>query len=290
MILRAQHDMTVREAIALLTAADVPSAEHDARALAAYAERTGADFDELIRRRASRVPLQHLVGSVGFRYIDLVVGPGVFVPRPETEIVAGIAIDLAKQFGGESVVVDLCAGTGAIALSVANEVTSATVYAVELDPRAFEWLTRNADARADACDPRIQTVQADISGALPQLESAVDVVVANPPYVPDDEMNLVDPEVRDHDPRLALVAADSGLAVIREVAVTAQRLLKPGGWVVVEHSDRQGESAPEVLRQAGFVNVRDEPDLGGRPRVSIGQKIRAGAVGTVVGRRAGRRT
>lgn len=272
MILRAQHDVSVREAVAVLTEAEVPSAEHDARALAAYAERTGADFAALIRQRASRVPLQHLVGSVGFRYIDVAVGPGVFVPRPETEIVAGIAIDLAKDVGGLAVVVDLCAGSGAIALSVANEVPAATVHAVEVDASAFAWLSRNAEMRAAAGDAAIKTVYADISGALPELDGTVDVVVANPPYVPDDEMDLVDPEVRDHDPRLALVAADEGLAVIREVVRTAQRLLKPGGWVVVEHSDRQGETAPEVLHRAGFVAVRDEPDLTGRPRVTIGQK------------------
>ena len=264
--------MTVREAIALLTEAQVSSAEHDARALAAYAESTGADFGELVRRRAGRVPLQHLVGSVGFRYIDLLVGPGVFVPRPETEVVAGFAIDLAKGVGLEPLVVDLCSGSGAIALCVANEVPTATVHAVELDPDAYVWLTSNAKARADAGDVRIETVCADITDALHALDGKVDVVVANPPYVPDEEMALVDPEVRDHDPRLALVAADGGLAVIRGVAAVAMRLLKPGGWIVAEHSDRQGDSAPGVLQQAGFVSVRDERDLTGRPRVAIGQK------------------
>jgi len=266
--------MTVREAIALLTQADVPSAEHDARALAAFAEITGADFDDLVRKRANRVPLQHLVGSVGFRYIDLDVGPGVFVPRPETEVVAGIAIDRAREAGAAPVVVDLCSGSGAIALAMANEVPGAQVHAVEIDPSATSWLTRNAAQRHKTGDTAIVVHRADAADALPELDGAVDVVVSNPPYVSADELELVDPEVRDHDPMLALVATDDGLAVIRQVAATAWRLLRPGGWVVVEHSDRQGESAPGVLDAAGFVDVTDSPDLTGRARVACGQKPR----------------
>jgi release factor glutamine methyltransferase len=264
--------LTVREAIALLTEADVPSAEHDARALAAYAEKTGADFAELVRRRLARVPLQHLVGTVGFRYIDLDVGAGVFVPRPETEVVAGLAIDRARECGDSPLVVDLCSGSGTIALAVANEVPTARVHAVELDPGAIRWLTRNATHRRQAGDTAITIHEADVAAALSDLDGAVDVVVSNPPYVGADELELVDPEVRDHDPSLALVAGDDGLAVIRQVAVTAMRLLRPGGWVVVEHSDRQGESAPNVLDEAGFVDVTDSPDLAGRPRVATGHK------------------
>lgn len=266
--------MTVREAIALLTQADVPSAEHDARALAAFAESTGADFAELVRKRASRVPLQHLVGSVGFRYIDLDVGPGVFVPRPESEVVAGIAIDHARESGDAPVVVDLCTGSGAIALAVANEIPAASVHAVELDPSAVTWLRRNASQRQAAGDTAIVIHESDVAVAVPELDGTVDVVVSNPPYVGTDELELVDPEVRDYDPMLALVAGDDGLAVIRQVAATAWRLLRPGGWVVVEHSDRQGESAPAVLDAAGFLDVTDSPDLTGRPRVAVGQKPR----------------
>lgn len=264
--------MTIREAIALLTQADVPSAEHDARALAAYAEKTGADFAALVRRRAERVPLQHLTGSVGFRYIDLEVGTGVFVPRPETEVVAGLAIDRARECADSPVVVDLCSGAGTIALAVANEVPNAHVHAVELDPDAMRWLTRNAVQRQQAGDTPIVIHEGDVAAVLPALDGAVDVVVANPPYVGVDELARVDPEVRDHDPYLALVAGDDGLAVIRAVASTAMRLLRPGGWVIVEHSDRQGESAPAVLDAAGFVDVTDSRDLTGRPRVATGRK------------------
>jgi release factor glutamine methyltransferase len=264
--------VTVREAITLLTQADVASAEHDARALAAFAESTGADFADLVRKRANRVPLQHLVGSVGFRYIDLDVGPGVFVPRPESEVVAGFAIDRARESGDAPVVVDLCSGSGAIALAVANEVPGATVHAIELDHSAVGWLRRNATQRHAAGDTAIVIHETDIAAELPELDGVVDVVVSNPPYVGIDELDLIDPEVRDHDPRVALVADDDGLAVIRQVVATAFRLLRPDGWVVVEHSDRQGESAPAVLDAAGFLDVTDSPDLTGRPRVATGRK------------------
>lgn len=264
--------MSTRDIARLLGEAGVDSAEHDARVLEAHAAATGADLDDLVRRRARREPLQHITGVVGFRYIDLAVGPGVFVPRPETEVVAGLAIDLARAAGPTPVVVDLCSGSGAIALSVAHEVQQAQVHAVELDSGALRWLSRNAADRRDAGDPGIGIHQDDAMQALPDLDGKVDVVVSNPPYVGADEMEQVDPEVRDHDPRVALVAGDDGLAVIRAVAVTAARLLRPGGHVVVEHSDRQGESAPEVLVAAGFVDVRDELDLTGRPRVAIGRQ------------------
>ncbi|MDQ1697756.1 MAG: release factor glutamine methyltransferase [Frankiaceae bacterium] len=264
--------MSVRAAISQLERAGVPSAEHDARTLARYAESTGADFTELVRRRADRVPLQHLTGSVGFRYIDLDVGAGVFVPRPETEVVAGVAIDLARAAGEHPVVVDLCSGSGAIALSVAHEVPSAQVHAVELDSGALRWLARNAASRRAAGDSGIGIHQDDVRQALPELDGSVDVVVSNPPYVAEDEIADVDPEVRDHDPRVALVAGGDGLDVIRLVAATAHRLLRPGGWVVVEHSDRQGESAPAALSAAGFLDVADAPDLTGRPRLATGRR------------------
>jgi release factor glutamine methyltransferase len=264
--------LTVREAIELLTQAGVASPDHDARALAAHAATSGQDFETLVRRRARREPLQHLTGSVGFRYIDLDVGPGVFVPRPETEVVAGLAIDRARAAGDSPLVVDLCSGTGAIALSIANEVRAARVHAVELDPDAFVWLERNARSRCDAGDPPVAVHRDDAERALSDLDGQVDLVASNPPYVAAAELVLVDPEVRDHDPRVALVADADGLGVIRQVAAAAMRLLRPGGWVVVEHSDRQGESAPAVLVAAGFVDVTDHDDLAGRPRVATGRK------------------
>src|SRR3954452_20107650 len=264
--------MSVHEIARALDAAGIGSPEHDARVLAAHAAATGADLDELVRRRLDRVPLQHITGVAGFRYLDLAVGAGVFVPRPETEVVAGVAIDLARAAGPAPVVVDLCSGSGAIALSVAHEVPGAQVHAVELDPDALRWLSRNAADRRAAGDPGIGIHQDDVAGALPELEGLVDVVVSNPPYVAAEEISAVDPEGRDPDPRVALVAGDDGLDVIRVVATTAARLLRPGGWVVVEHSDRQGESAPKVLADAGFVEVRDGTDLLDRDRYATGRR------------------
>jgi release factor glutamine methyltransferase len=259
--------MTLREAIELLRDAGVPSPEHDARALERHAVQTKADFDELVRQRAQRVPLQHLVGSTGFRYLDLQVGPGVFVPRPETEVVVDAVLTEIKDRTAP-VVVDLCAGAGTIGFSVAHEHPDAVVHLVERDPDAYEWMRRNRpEGRAD-----VHLHLADASDALPELDGRVDVVASNPPYVAEHERALVDPEVREHDPSLALFAGDDGLDVVRIVVQRAVALLKPGGLVVVEHSDRQGESAPALLREQGWVEVADHRDLTGRPRFVTGRK------------------
>jgi release factor glutamine methyltransferase len=283
----ADADALVRGAIDVLDRAGIESPRWDAEQLLAHVlgvarsrlvsvtavtAQDAEAFRTLVARRAARVPLQHLTGSVGFRYIELEVGAGVFVPRPETEVVAGRAIELARAAGPAPVVVDLCSGSGVIALSVANEVPTARVHAVELDPGALRWLVRNATARREAGDTGIGVHQDDARQALPELDGAVDVVVSNPPYVAEAELADVDPEVRDHDPRVALVAGPDGLDVVRTVAATALRLLRPGGWLVVEHSDRQGESAPAALRAAGFVDVTDHPDLAERPRFAQGRR------------------
>jgi len=211
-------------------------------------------FRELVSQRAARVPLQHLLGSVGFRHLELKVGPGVFVPRPETELVAGAAIDAARLAPAPTVV-DLCSGSGAIALSVAGEVPQAVVHAVELDPVALEWARRN--------DPedRVTWHLAPVEGCVPAVNGQVDVVVSNPPYVP--LGTEVDRET-EQDPQLALWGGADGLEVIRQVEAAARRLLKPGGLVVVEHDVTQGESAPTVF--ADWQDVADHEDLTGRPR------------------------
>jgi release factor glutamine methyltransferase len=255
------HD-DIRDAITALRTAGVDSAEHDARALARHAHETGADFAGLVRRRAERVPLQHLVGSTGFRYLDLEVGPGVFVPRPETEVVVdAVLAEIAGQHA--PLVVDLCAGAGTIGFAVAHEHPTAIVHLVERDPGAFEWLRRNRPEGND----RVHLHLGDAAAALPELDGTVDVVASNPPYVAEDERDLVDPEVRDHDPELALFAGADGLDVIRIVVARAARLLKPGGFVAVEHSDRQGETVPQLLRDAKtWREIADHEDLTGRPR------------------------
>jgi release factor glutamine methyltransferase len=255
-------DADIRAAIATLRTAGVDSAEHDARALARHARDTGADFAGLVRRRAERVPLQHLVGSTGFRYLELEVGAGVFVPRPETEMLVGAV--LTEITGIESpLVVDLCAGAGTIGFAVAHEHPSAVVHLVERDPDAFAWLRRNRPEGSD----RVHLHLADAADALRELDGTVDVVASNPPYVAESERDLVDPEVRDHDPEVALFAGADGLDVIRVVIATAARLLKPGGFVAIEHSDRQGEAVPQLLRDATvWDDVADHDDLTRRPR------------------------
>jgi release factor glutamine methyltransferase len=217
----------------------------------------------MVAARVRRVPLQHLLGSATFRFVDLEVGPGVFVPRPETELLAGWAIDAARTASKETdepaVVVDLCTGSGAIALSVVHEFPSARVHAVELDEVAFGWATRNL--AGTGVDLRL----GDAAHAFADLNGTVDVVVANPPYIPLEAWESVAPEARDHDPELALWSGQDGLDAIRALEATAWRLLKPGGVVGVEHADAQGESAPAVFAPR-WSNVVDHSDLAGRPR------------------------
>ena len=213
------------------------------------------------------MPLQHLVGSAAFRFVDLEVGPGVFVPRPETEVLAGWAIEQAEHSSTNPVVVDLCTGSGAIALAIVHEVPGATVHAVELDEPAFGWAQRNLSGTG--VDLRL----GDAADAFADLDGEVDVVVSNPPYIPLDAWESVAPEVRDHDPALALWSGDDGLDAMRMIEATAWRLLKPGGVVGVEHADAQGESAPEVFGER-WADVRDHPDLAGRPRFVTARKPR----------------
>jgi len=272
----------LREAAARLASAGVESPEHDARALAAHAlglERPGDlvlvdafdpatahAFDELVAKRASRVPLQHLVGSVGFRHLSLEVGPGVFVPRPETESVVQWAVDALRAVP-DPLCVDLCTGSGTIAFALANEVPGATVHAVELDPDSLAWTRRNAANRVAAGDPEVHLHLGDAEHALPELDGQLDLVASNPPYVATTEAHIPDPEVLDHDPGVALWAGEDGLDVIRLVEKAARRLLRPGGLLVVEHSDRQGASAPALLQETGgWSEVEDHRDYAGRDR------------------------
>jgi release factor glutamine methyltransferase len=244
---------------ALLTLGDIASAEVDR-------------FDALVGQRADRVPLQHLTGVAAFRYLELAVGPGVFVPRPETEQLAGWALE---RLAGTSapVVVDLGSGTGALALSIAFEHPGARVTAVERDPGAIEWTRHNAATRAAAGDTPVEVLAGDMTdaGLLPDLDGAVDLVVSNPPYVPDGAR--VPREVADHDPPLALWGGPDGLDVVRGLLVTAARLLRPGAWLGVEHADQQGRALPALVRASGgWVDVEDHPDLAGRPRFTTARR------------------
>jgi len=242
---------------------------------AAAAER----FHALIAQRARRVPLQHLTGVAHFRHLDLAVGPGVFIPRPETELLAQLAIDQARHIaakGQHPIVVDLGTGSGAIALAVATEVPQAQVWAVELDAAAHQWAQRNVAATPDAV---VHLVRGDARTALPELNGQVDVVVANPPYIPPDAVPR-DREVADFDPPQALygLGAD-GLAIPRGFAHAAARLLRSGGWFAMEHAEVQAAAARQLVADVGaFTDVHTQPDLTGRPRFVVAQRREMSAV------------
>ncbi len=258
----------VEQAARRLARAGVRDARADAGARAAHvaagAQVLGGPALErlraLVERRAAREPLQHLLGTARFRGIDLLVGPGVFTPQPETScVVDAVVAGLAGL--DRPVVVDLCSGSGTIPLAVAHEVPGARVHAVEADRDAFGWLERNRDALGLGVEVHLGSAE----DALPGLDGSVDLVVSNPPYVAEHELPAVDPEVRDHDPLRALVAGADGLDVVRMVERTAWRLLRPGGLVVVEHSDRQGRTAPAVFAPR-WRDVADHVDHDGLDR------------------------
>lgn len=302
-----------------LSAVRIPSPSVDAAEIVAFAlgktrsrlflqEPVSVDqkvrIEQLLTKRLSRVPLQHILGTAGFRHIELAVGPGVFIPRPETELVTEAGIrELALQVDGERIGVDLCAGSGAIAISLGVEGRDCEVYAVELSDEAIDWTRRNVASHADRLADRGSRVEvihhdattvADPGAPLASLAGRVAVVVANPPYVPD-MMIPREPEVRDHEPKMALYGGEDGLDVIRGVLRTAAILLRPGGLVVIEHADMQGltalaagvpGTASEMLVDVElstmidvpvgrrvFTGVADRIDLNGLPRFTLARRV-----------------
>ncbi|GAA0515710.1 release factor glutamine methyltransferase [Saccharopolyspora subtropica] len=281
--------LAILEAERVLSAAGVVSPRTDAELLAAHllgVERTKLmmvplvdppvvqALHELVRRRAAREPLQHITGTASIGNVTLNVGPGVFVPRPETELL--LAWGLATLEGVDRpIVVDLCTGSGALALAVANARPDAAVHAVEKDPTALSWARRNADQQAQAGDTPVRLYSGDITDPMlfMELEGLVDLVLCNPPYVP--EGTPVPPEVRDHDPYDAVFAGRDGLDVVRHVVACAARLLKPGGGVAIEHDDTHGGSVPALLRaRRVLTDVEEHTDLAGRPRFATARRTR----------------
>ncbi|MFQ4147309.1 peptide chain release factor N(5)-glutamine methyltransferase [Arthrobacter sp. LAPM80] len=285
---RQSLEDAVTRATAVLAAAGVPSPAVDAQLLAAHLLRVSRGelaamlfgtsvspegYEDLVARRAAREPLQHITGVAYFRHLELAVGKGVFVPRPETESVVQLGIDVLAQMrqerGAEDglLAVDLGTGSGAIAAALATEVAGCRVYAVELSDDAFPWAQRNLAGTGATL------VHGDMRDSLAELDGTVDVVVSNPPYIPAAAIPR-DLEVRLHDPHMALYGGGAdGMDMPTAAAATAARLLRPGGFFVMEHAQVQAEQMAALLSESGhWSNVRTHLDLTGRDRATSGYR------------------
>lgn len=264
----------IEAAATRLAAAGVASPRIDAELLAAHV--AGVDrsrlmftddpgdgfeqaFDELVAARSRRIPLQHLIGTAPFGPLTLAVGPGVFVPRPETESLLEWAC--AQPLPSNPLIVDLCTGSGALALALAAHRPDARVVAFENSPAALQFARRNA------AGTRVEIVDADVTtaGLLPEFDGQVDLLVSNPPYIP--EAAVLEPEVAEHDPAAALFGGPDGMAVIRPIVTLAARWLRDGASCAVEHDDSTAELSVEAFDRDGhFTDVTARRDLAGRPR------------------------
>lgn len=263
----------VRRAAELLATSGSASPQAEARTLVAHVsgvemgrlpiapDLTDAQLEALdaaVTRRCAGEPLQHITGVAWFRTTSLTVGPGVFVPRPETETMTGWCLEHLEP--GQRVV-ELCAGSGAISKALAFEGAGYEQWAVEVSPDAVSYLVGNL------ADTDVRVVEADMSDALHELDGTVDLVVVNPPYVPLDAWESVPADVRDHDPELAVFSGADGLDAMHVVARVAARLLTPSGLMAAEHAEVQHEQVVELFaRHGAYDTVRDHPDLVGRWR------------------------
>ncbi|CAB4551032.1 unannotated protein [freshwater metagenome] len=269
------------EASRKLSEAGVTSAKVDAELLAAHClgisradlsllVATNKDFPDsqlerfqiALARRVSREPLQHITGVAPFRHLELEVGPGVFTPRPETEQLVGYAMEKISGIA-RPLVVDLCSGSGAIAISLATEVSGSEVFAVELSTDAFEYLSRNATHHGLAQE---NLRNEDLQVSLSELDGRVDLVISNPPYIPNDAIPI-DLEVQLHEPSMSLYGGADGLDVVRQISVRAMKLLKSGGLLVMEHADTQSIAIGELLLAEGWLDVAAKADLAGKDRM-----------------------
>jgi release factor glutamine methyltransferase len=281
----------ITEAASTLNEANVPSPRVDAELLASFVlgvprgrlagladfpDESLARFRDLIRERAARVPLQYLTGSAPFRHLELAVGPGVFIPRPETEGLVDWGLRWLGRRPG-ALVVDLCAGSGAIATAMAAEAPNSQVHAVERDPDALVWLRRNIDDFA-AAGIKVQVVAGDATdpGILSNLDGSVDLVLSNPPYVPEILGAILPPEVGQHDPRAAVFGGIDGLEVIRPLIRRIAGLLRPGGAFAIEHDETHAYVVPALVRANGqFEDVEVHRDLAHRPRFTTATRTDA---------------
>lgn len=261
------------EATATLAAAGIDSARVDAEYLAAHIAGVDrarllfvepdatffAGYGDVVARRAQRIPLQHLIGTAAFGPVEVHVGPGVFIPRPETEALLEWAMN--QPLSSSPVIVDLCTGSGALALALAHTWPQAQVVAVEKSPEALVYARRNCAGST------VEVLEGDVTvpSLLSDRTGTVDLLVSNPPYIPDGAD--LDPEVIDHDPAGALFGGPDGMSVIVPIIALAARLLRPGGKLGIEHDDTTADQVVAALDRDGtFGDITARRDLTGRPR------------------------
>lgn len=227
------------------------------------------DWDRLLARREKREPLQHLTGTAAFMSFEVSVGPGVFVPRPETQALVEAAIDqaLAMAVGEEGVrILDLCSGSGVVAISLARAIPHANVSAVEASPEALAYLERNVENLA----PNIRVVALSVAECAEEFgDSGFDMILANPPYVPVSEVPN-DPEVATYDPAMALFGGADGLDIVHHIQALVNSHLRPGGYLAIEHSNLQGDAVRAIMNSAGMRSVSTEKDFAERERFTHG--------------------
>ena len=246
----------------------LPSSSLAARLQQNLPEEMAVAFAKKIRRRASGEPLQYVIGNVDFYNVRLEVGPGVLIPRPETEELVEFAATLPFADASPHAICDVCTGSGAIALALATEFPKASVWATDISPEALAWAERNL-RRLELAN--VTLLLGDLFAPLP-TGVAFELITANPPYVSEADYAGLEAVIREHEPRLALVADDGGMALLKRIVSEAKRWLAPGGWLVCEIGDDQGAAMTEVLRSEGYGDVAVRQDMAHRDRIAVGRK------------------